>query len=160
MLPATDHVARSCKNSSLDKRTGRPTPASFEFRLNDGDWHDTYLSVNWLEFLLPQGDFSAKLAQLRAFLLGDHGLPVIKPTVNTAFAVIPVADIHAAQLTEGATTLECRHAPQGDGDPHSGIYPNPGVDQWPANRDAAAHLAIQQLLFQKTCHVERGILAA
>lgn len=159
MLPATDHVARTCKKSSLDPVTRRPTPASFEFRLKEGKWHDVYLSVNWLEFLSPGNDsLPTKIERLRAFQLGNaQGLQLVKPTVNNAYAVLAAATVQSARLEQVGTTLECRHEPMAEGDPHSGVYPNPGTDHWPTNGDAPAHLAVQQFLFQSMCYWERGI---
>jgi hypothetical protein len=155
-LPVTDHVARTCKASSVDSATGTPTPASFAFRLDEeGTWKDTYLSVNWLEYLHPgEDDLPAKIATLRTFLGGDHLFPVMKPSKNGVLAAIPVSKIHDATIEEIATVLECKHVSQGDGDAHSGIYPVPGVENWPAKGDAPEHLAIQLYLFQSVCHTE------
>jgi hypothetical protein len=160
LLPDTDHVVRTCKKSSLD--AGRPTPASFEFRVVNDEWHDTYLSVNWLEYLHQQtGELVEKLERLRAFqLANEHGLQIVKPTRSNVFAVLPTAVVQSVHLKEVGTTLECRHEPNGELDPHSGIYPSPGVEHWPANGDAPAHLAVQQFLFQSICHWEPGILPA
>jgi hypothetical protein len=160
VLPATDHVARTCKKSSLDLQTGRPTPASFEFRLKGGGWQDVYLSVNWLEYLCQEpADLPAKLAKLRAFqLANEHGTPIVKPTTNNVFAVLRIATIQSAQLQDVGTTLECCHEPNGAIDPHSGIHPIPGVENWPTNSDSPEHLAVQQFLFQSVCHWERGVL--
>jgi hypothetical protein len=161
-LPDSDHVARTCKWGSLDPIARSPTPASFEFRLDDKavTWVDVYLSVNWMEYVQPsEGDLAAKVARLRQFQLANRdSLPLIKPTEKTVYAVVPVEAIHAATLESVGTTLHCRHEPQGDGDPHSGVHPIPGVEGWPASRDASAHLAIQQFMFQAICHWERGVL--
>ena len=162
MLPSADHVVRTCKAASVDQSTMRPTPAAFEFRLKDGAWNEGYLSVNWLEYLHPQpGDFATKLAKLRAFLsTNEHGLPVLKPSAKSALAVLPIATIQPGRLEDVGTVLECRHEPHGEGDPHAGIYPNPGVEHWPVNVDEPAHLAVQQFLFQSMCHWEPGVLAS
>lgn len=160
-LPDPDHVARTCKFSTLDPQTRAPTPASFEFRFDeDGGWKDTYLSVHWLEHLPPgDGDIPAKLQRLRTYLLEKAAAQqrVLKPTKQMAFAVLRVQSVHEANLMEVGTTLEARHEPHWDGDPHSGIYPTPGVEAWPMNGDAAAHLAVQQYLFQRMSNWERAI---
>lgn len=115
VLPDTDFVARTCRASSLDPTTREPTPASFEFRLKNEEWTETYLSVNWMEFLPDgTGSHAEKLARLRAFLLEPPGgIPGLKPTKRMVFAVVPVASIHAAQLAEVGTTLCCKHVPWG-----------------------------------------------
>lgn len=160
VLPNQDHVARTCKASSIDGPTGRPTPASFAFRQNDGGgWKDTYLSVNWLEYLHPEdADLPAKFARLREFLLAPHDFLVVKPTKTNVLAAIKVSAIQNSLEGAIATVLECKHEPHGVGDAHSGVYPSPGVHHWPAIGDAPEHLAVQQFLFQSVCHVEAGIL--
>lgn len=160
VLPQNDHVARTCKKSTLDAGTGKPTPASFEFRAKNGEWQDAYLSVNWLEYLGGnQDDLETKLARLRAFQL-EHAetLPLMKPTSNNVFAVVPVERIQSANLADVGTTLDCRHEPNAEGDPHSGIYPDPGVGGWPTDGSSPEHLAVQQFLFESICHTEKGIL--
>lgn len=160
-LPNKDHVARTCKGSSIDGPTGRPTPASFAFRPNaDGSWKDTYLSVNWLEYLHPEeADLPAKFAKLREFLAAPHAYQVMKGSKTSVLAAIRVSAIHHAPVAAVATILECRHEPQGDDDAHSGIHPSPGVEHWPTAGDAPEHLAIQQFLFQSVCHTEAAFLA-
>ena len=156
VLPEQDHIARTCKGSSVDQLTGRATPASFVFRLNEaGSWKDTYLSVNWLEKLHPiETDLSRKLARLREFLAAPHEFPVMRTSKTSVLAAIKVATIHAGPVAEIPTVLQCRYEPRGDGDAHAGIHPSPGVDHWPAVGDAPEHLAIQLFLFQSICHTE------
>lgn len=160
MLDDADFVARLCKNSSLDQTTRSPTVASFEFRLGaDGQWNDTYLSVDGME-LLPDGTgtHQVKLARLRQYQVANpHGVALIRPTVNMAYAVLSVGTIRAAQLNDIGTTLECQLDPRADGDPHCGIQPNPGVDHWQGEKDDPAHLAVKQYLFLNICHHERAI---
>lgn len=157
-LPDADFVARTCRPSSLDPLSGRPTPASFEFRLGKGQW-ETFLSVNWLEFLHREGGLAERLTHLRAFLRDPPpGVPVLPPKKSMLLAVIPVRAIHAAALIDVGTTLTCRHAPDGDGDPHSGVYPNPRTHCWPQNHDAPAHLAVKQHLFMAVCHCEPAVV--
>ena len=161
LLPITDSVARICKNSTLDPLTKRPTPNSFEFRKVE-TWKDSYLSVYWLEYLQPETvGHPTKLATLRRFLLSPGLMaPVARPTKNNALAVVQVAAIHGATLADPSmTTMECQHEPQWSGDPHSGIHPNPTVDQWPTEDDWPAHLAVQQFLFLSMCHWEPGIIS-
>jgi hypothetical protein len=159
-LPDTDHVARTCKSSTLDPDTRDPTPASFEFRLDDDHWKETYLSVNWLEYLQAgEATLKEKVEALRAFQVrNEHDLPVIRPTRKTAFAVVKTSAIHAGRIEDVGTTLACRHKPNGPFDPHSGILPHPGVAHWPVSSDAAAHLAVKQFLFQAVCHHEPGLI--
>lgn len=128
--------------------------------MRDGAWKDTYLSVNWLEFLDPgQSDLPAKIAALRAYLLSDHGPPVFALKRKGMIAAIPVRAIHEAVLENVGTMLECRHEPRAQGDPHSGIHPDPGVGHWPAVDDAPAHLAVQQFLFMSMSHWEDALPA-
>lgn len=158
VLPDKDHVARTCKASSAP--TGRPTPASFAFRPgDDGNWKDTYLSVNWLERLLPaEADLPAKFVKLREFLAASHEYQVMKPTKTSVLAAIKVSAIHTAPVEAVATVLQCRYEPEGEGDAHSGIHPSPGVEHWPTVGNAPEHLAIQQFLFQAVCHFEPAFL--
>ncbi len=160
MLPDKDHVVRTCKASSAPG--GKPTPASFAFRQNvDGSWTDTYLSVHWLEFLLPyEAELSEKFAKFREFLGAEHPFPVLKPGKTSVLAAIKVSDIHLGSAQGVATILRCIHEPEGQGDPHAGIHPNPGVEHWPSSGDSPAHLAIQQFLFQHICGIEATYLPA
>lgn len=160
VLPKQDHVARTCRKSTLDGGTGEPTPASFEFRAKDGQWQDAYLSVNWLEYLGDDlGDLQAKVARLRAFQLEHVGkLSLIKPTASNVFAVVPVERIQSANLADVGTTLDCRHEPSAERDPHSGIHPTPGVEGWSTDGNSPVQLAVQQFLFESICHTEKGIL--
>ena len=157
-LPNDDFVARTCKSSTLDPQSRQPTPASFEFRLGEELW-ETYLSVNWMEFLPDgTGGHLEKLARLRAFLLNPPpGIEVLRPTKSMVFAVVPDARISAAALTDIGTILICRHAPGGEDDPHSGVYPDPGTESWPKNKDAPAHLAVKQHLLISICHHEPAL---
>ena len=81
----------------------------------------------------------------------------MKLTKTAALAVLPVDVILGAQVVEAATTLSCTHEPSGDGDPHSGIHPNPGVDHWPTTGESSAHLALQQFLFMSMAHWEDAL---
>lgn len=156
VLPDQDHIARTCKGSSVDPLTGKPTPASFAFRPSaDGSWKDTYLSVNWLEKIFAgEADLPEKFVKLREFLLAEHDYPVMPPTKTSVLAAIKVATLHADRGAQVATELECRHEPQGDDDPHAGIHPNPGVSFWPTVGDAPQHLAVQLFLYKAVCHSE------
>ncbi|ARL86695.1 hypothetical protein BOC57_11290 [Burkholderia pseudomallei] len=163
VLPDTDHVARTCKKSSLDQETNSPTPASFEFRLGeDGKWKDAYLSVNWLEYLLcGNADVAEKLSALRQYQVDNpFELALIKPTKGNVYAVVPVAAVSVDMPDDIGVELECHHEPHATAtiDPHSGVLPQPGVDTWPSDANTAAHLAVQQILFQAICHWEKGIL--
>lgn len=161
-LPDTDHVARTCKQSSLDPLTRRPTPASFEFRLDDESGWEVFLSVNWLELLADRADgLPNKLAKLREYQQQNpHGLRIIKPTVSNLYAVLPVASVRsgAIAVSEGMTVLDCEHEPEVDGDPHSGVHPMPGSHDWSDIPDDPVHLAVQLFLFESVCHTEPGVL--
>jgi hypothetical protein len=159
-LPTTDHVARTCKASTLDPRTKQPTPASFEFRLNDDDGWEAYLSVNWLELLPCDLDsIEGKVDTLRRYQLQNpHKLDVIKPTRSNMYAVLPVAAVRAEAVVNGTTALECEHEPEAEGDPHSGVFPQPGTHDWSNVPDDPIHLAVQQYLFESISHAEPGVL--
>jgi hypothetical protein len=156
VLPDEDHVARTCKKSSL--ANGAPSPASFEFRLGGLEWTDAYLSVNWLEYLLTgNASLTDKVGALREYQLDNPcNLAIVKPTASNVYAVLPVGAIHSATLAVNATTLACSHEPNSNFDPHAGIAPTPGVNTWPADSNGAAHLAVQQMLFQAVKHWEPG----
>jgi hypothetical protein len=156
-------VARTCKKSSLDQETNSPTPASFEFRLGeDGKWKDAYLSVNWLEYLLcGNAALPEKLSVLRQYQIDNpYQLALIKPTTGNVYAVVPVAAVNKAMPEDIGVKLECLHEPHALEiiDPHSGVLPQPGVETWPSDTNTAAHLAVQQILFQAICHWERGLI--
>lgn len=155
MLPDTDYVARICLGSSIDRRTGELTPAAFSFRRRDGHWVDTYLSVQWLEHLLEEGDLREKLQALRQFmLLNPLQLRLMTLKAGMRFAVLPVRGIHLASSVDPGTTLSCGHMPEAAGDPHSGVDPDPGVENWGADVRSPAHLAVQQFLWKLVCHEE------
>jgi hypothetical protein len=159
-LPDTDHVARTCKASTLDPLTKRPTPASFEFRLDDGEGWEVFLSVNWLECLLAGvNSIEDKVNTLRQFQLKNPlNLDVIKPTRNNMYAVLPVAIVRAEAVVNGTTALECEHEPEKVGDPHSGVHPQPGSHNWSNVPDDPVHLAVQLYLFESISHAEPGVL--
>lgn len=158
-LPDTDHVARTCKASTLDPSTKQPTPASFEFRLSNVEGWEIYLSVNWLEYLSGEAnDMVAKLERLREYQLRNPSeLKLIKPTRGNMYAVLPVAAVQSNGAVSNNTALECGHRPGADGDPHSGIFPHPGTHDWTNVPDDPMHLAVQQFLFESVCHKEPGI---
>lgn len=153
VLPDEDLVARTCKHSSRDPETGEPTVTSFEFRSDDanGRWIDAYLSVNWLECLLPGPDLTSKVAALEKYLKDEPPPERMKLSAKAVVAVLPVGAIHQALLEPSGTELECKHEPHTAGDmsdPHSGIYPTPGVEEWPIGEDGPVHLAVQQYLLR------------
>lgn len=156
-LDAAQHVARTCKSSSLDPATRSPTPSSFQFRKDSGSWKEGYLSVNWLE-LLEQSEVGLpeKLKALRAYFLSNPPYSHLKPSKTAAFAVLNVGTVQAGAMGQFPTHLRCQRAAEGEDDPHAGIYPNPGVEAWKAdpNDDDPEHLAVQQFLFQSMCHHE------
>jgi len=153
-LPLTDSIARTCRAAQVDG--GRPTPAAFELRYTEAG-HEAYVSVNWLEFL-HQGaaDYQTKLQVLREWLLARPKGEVIAPSRNGALAVLPVQAVQGMPLAEANGSLDCAHEPRHEGDPHSGIRPQPGVETWPRQEDAPGRLAVQQFLFQAVCHYEAG----
>lgn len=127
----------------------------------DGAWAETYLSVNWMEHL-PDGlgTHAEKLERLRNFIQAPPlGVPVFSLRRNMMFAVVPVVSVRAANLVEVGTTLHCEHVPEPSAvlDPHAAIRPDPGVESWPANKDAPAHLMIQQYLWSQICHFEPAL---
>jgi hypothetical protein len=155
VLPDAHHVVRTCKPSTVDRDTGRPTPASFEFRLGDAAW-ETFLSVHCPEVLLPDGELPRKVDAVRQYLrTNPFGLRLQQVKPNARLAVLRVGDIHAAHLEACGTTLQCLPAQEVEGDPHAGVHPNPGADHWPQNKSAPSHLAVQQFLYEAICHDER-----
>jgi hypothetical protein len=152
-------VARLCRSASLDQATRQPTVASFEFRAANGEWKDTYLSVDGLEILSTHdGTIPEKLTRLREYQLGNPlGVDLIRPTTQMSYAVLSVGTIRAAQLVTASTTLDCLEEPRAAGDTHCGVHPTPGVDHWSGDPDDPAHLAVKQYLFLSYCHWERAI---
>lgn len=160
MLQDKNCVARLCRKSSLDQETKAPTPASFEFRLdNQGDWLDAYLSVDGLEILPGSvGTIPERLAVLRSYHR-ENPLKVnmIRPSSTMAYAVLTVGAIRAADLQTVGTTLDCHQHPRANGDPHCGVQPSPGVDHWINGADDPAHLAVTQYLWLNVCHHEQAM---
>lgn len=160
MLIDDNFVARLCKSSTLDPVSREPTAASFEFRLAvDGQWNDTYLSVDALEMLASHGaTLNDKLACLRRYQLSDPlKIGLMRPTRQMAYAVLAVRAIRAARLPDVGTTLDCLEEPRAEGDTHCGIHPQPGVDHWTGRADDPAHLAVKQYLLLNCCHHERAM---
>jgi len=157
VLPDSDNVARYCKPSSLDPETRKPNTTAFEFRtLKEGQW-EKFLSVDWLEYLHPQpAKCIDQVATLRAVLKQGIGVKVMEMRPAGVIAVVPVSAIHQAALQLMPTVLTCRHEPRIGAvrDPHSGVHPDPGVEQWPQKGSDSAHLAIQQYLFMAMAHWE------
>ena len=152
-LPETDHIARTCKYSSLDLEEGKPTVASFDFRP-----FEKYLSVNWLELLAaPEASLADKVQALRAFSREKHDYPCIPIKGQGAVAAVAVAAVHKASVGSLPTTLRCAHEPHAEGDPHSGIHPDPGVERWSEVGDDE-RLAVQQYLYKSICHWEPATL--
>jgi hypothetical protein len=151
---------RFCRSSAVDSATRKPTTAAFTFRQKpDGSWDDTYLSVFWLELLdghaeTPQG----QLATFRQYAANNPPFPVPKLSANGVLAVLPVSVIHSANLLTAPTELQCAHEPGGDGDPHSGVHPVPGVQSWPTVGESPAHLAVRQFLLESMSHFEDAVL--
>ena len=162
LIPATDHVARTCKPSTCDQGTGRPTPASFGFRkdLEDGSWKEHYLSVNWLELLCPEpASLPEKLDKLRKYLtqVPPPPYPIFKLSKTSSLAALPVAAVHGGSVGKFPTSLECRTEQKGPNDPHAGIHPTPGVGEWPVpEEDESEHLAVCLFLFQSIAHWEKA----
>jgi len=161
-LSVDDNVARTCKGSTVDSTTGKPTPASFAFRKDEGgSWKDDYLSVNRLELLAAaDASMAAKIAAIRAYLLSENPpYPVFKPTKTSVFAVLPVRSIHEGQAGDIPVILRCLTEAQGEGDPHAGIHPDPGVEEWKPDEtgDEPEHLAVQLFLFECMSYSERAI---
>lgn len=163
-LPPEHHVVRTCtKKSQIDRQTNKPQPAAFEFRFKDENWQEAYLSVNWLEFLEPNGEIPAKIEMLRQFQArNEHALPMMKLEKWQVYAALNVGVVRAgtAEFEGIKVELECEHEPK-EGfeavDPHSGVVPTPGVATWPTDenaKNAPEHLAIQQFLYASMCHFE------
>jgi hypothetical protein len=152
LIPDAHHVARTCRASSLDPVSKLPTPSSFEFRRSDdGGWKDQYLSVNWLELLAGEAlSLNEKIARLKLYLYSNPPFSHIKPSSTSVIAAIPVSVIHSAVVGDLPTKLSCKRAHQGEGDPHSGIHPSPGVEGWLQGEGdgspEAEELAVRQFL--------------
>lgn len=160
MLNDENFVARLCKFSTLDPSTRQPTVASFEFRLAaNGEWRDTYLSVDGMEILPSHdGTHAEKLARLRAYQLANpFNVDLTRPTHQMAYAVLSVGTIRAAELVTVGTNLDCLEEPRAAGDTHCGVHPTPGVDHWTGDKDDPAHLAVKQYLYLNYCHCERAV---
>lgn len=114
--------------------------------------------MNWLELLADSAALAEKLQALRTYFANDPQYLHMKPAKNAVLAVLNVGAIHDGLSGEFPTRLRCTREQEGDGDPHAGIHPMPGVENWKLGpeEDEPEHLAVQQFLFQTVCHYERA----
>ncbi len=113
LLPNEDHISRYCKGTSLNEDG---TVSGGSFKLRDGE---TYLSVNWLEFL-KRASRDEEIAEIRRILKTK-----INPGGTAKIAVLNVGEI-CAHVAEETVGIEVRHRPDEPDnitDPsHSGIF--------------------------------------
>ena len=108
-VPDSDHVSRYCKPSAMED--GLPLVAAFLMRQGE-----SYLSVNWLEYLRTR-DLSSAVDMVRArFLKQSYGLKA-----NGRFVVLNVGRCRSAALRI-QRHLRIKHIPLKADDSHSGIY--------------------------------------
>lgn len=118
-LPATDHVARLCKSTTVDPSTLKPSATAFVLREKEPD-----LSVNWLEFLAAPSrpDEMSEVRRVYAVKLKSVG-------ARARIAVLNVGGTIAYVQAEHGTLLSARHEPEVPIDPsHAGIFNLPDKD--------------------------------
>jgi hypothetical protein len=123
IIPDAHHVSRLCGGSHI-REDGTISATAFKPRSGE-----TYISVNWLEFLsLP--DRGAELAELRRVLSTKR-----KIGGTAKFATLNAGEIAAAvrEQTRNRIAISVRHEPEADPgrpqDPsHAGIYGVPEDD--------------------------------
>lgn len=108
-IPASDHVSRYCKPSTIDNDL--PIAAAFLPRPNEES-----LSVNWLEFL-SKNDLTRSLQKVRSrFRSRSYQL-----RRNGRFVVANVGQCKEA-ATHVQGQIEFRHLPLPSDDSHAGIF--------------------------------------
>lgn len=112
-IPDENHVARYCKPSSLDD--GQPTVAAFLLRPDE-----TYLSVNWLEFL-PGASTAARLVALRAAIASTLAM---SPKKSGRYAVLHVGTTRREVHERSNDRRWIRVTQESEGFPayHAGIH--------------------------------------
>lgn len=114
VVPDDDHVSRCCFKSKCSEIDGRPLGTAFQLRRGE-----TYLSVNWLEFLQLQ-DRAAEIAEIRRVLAGKLKL---KRGDRLAVLHVETSRHYVKQNTPDERDLKARHEPDLPADPsHSGIF--------------------------------------
>jgi hypothetical protein len=123
IVPDADHVTRLCGGSHV-REDG--TVAATAYKPRPGE---TYLSVNWLEFL-AMPDRETALAEVRRTLAAKRS---IGGTSRLAISHVGSMRAHVRQEDATHAELSVRHEPEHTpGGPtdasHSGIYGVPGDD--------------------------------
>lgn len=138
VIPAEHTVVRLCKPSHIENET--VTAAAFRPR----DQED-YLSIQWLEKLLP-GEIGQMLLAMANHLRREDSPLTVRP--NHGLATIPVASFSGVAIAPDQQPLTCLHQPIIDeADPHGGIHWYPG--------DEAARLALADFLAERYTSVVR-----
>ena len=114
-IPASDHVARYCKPSSIVERApamvDEVLPTAFEFKQDLNGWE---VSVNWMELLSP--DHALAMPQIRAAVGAKLTL---RP--KGRFAVLNAGRIRAMDLVGGGHP-DVVHRPAPNDYSHAGIF--------------------------------------
>ena len=111
-VPDQNHISRYCSATRCTE-TGAVTGAAFLLRPNE-----SYLSVNWLEFLQLAGR-EEEIQLIRSVLRSQLTLGG-----NARIAVLKVRDVITRVLNEtpDSTNLSVLHEPLESGPSHSGIF--------------------------------------
>lgn len=111
-LPKSDSVSRYCAPKTLD--AGELQASAFMLRRQKGE---TYLSVNWLEYL-SQGHISQQITAVRRVFKQKF----TRVPTTAQFAVLNVGRSQDHVADAAGHQLETLHEPEADDDSHSGIF--------------------------------------
>jgi hypothetical protein len=117
-VPDRDHCARYCGGATIDE-DGRVTGNAFRLR-NRGDTPESYLSVNWLEFL-TRSDRSEQVKALQQVFATKTRFKVGS---TARFAVHQTGELrdHVLATSPDARRLDVLHEPEPDDESHAGLY--------------------------------------
>ncbi len=113
IIQDSDHVSRYCKPRSLSPSTGLPTGASFMLRDDE-----TYLSVNWLEYLKKTSRVQ-EIEEVRRIFAKKFNV-----ASTGMFAVVNVGNTRNFVKNESndSRQLQFIHEPEDNDPSHSGIH--------------------------------------
>jgi hypothetical protein len=111
-VPDSDHITRYCGGSQINEDS---TISGAAFHLREGE---SYLSVNWLEFL-QLGNRDAEIKELRRVLSSK-----LRVGAKASIAILNVGELRRYVFSESPDSrdLQVRHEPEPDDPSHSGIF--------------------------------------
>jgi len=113
LVPDKDHISRYCGGTQL-KPNGSPSGAAFRLRNNQ----ETYLSVNWLEYLNKKNR-DEEIDEIRKIISKK-----LNVGTKAKISVLNVGEVrnHVSMSSDDQRKLQILHEPE-NGDPsHSGIH--------------------------------------